>query len=209
MRDRDTTKTTLWLMRHGPTDWNREKRLQGRKNSVILLDQIDGYFDRVRATTLPRPDGIIVTGLVRTAQTASALQKYNDWEDITVAVNEQLVERSWGELEGKQHGDLVEIFSKDPGLMQKHPDLHTLDDLAPILDAPGFTGEGGETMDQVRERVSPALLGYHETHTGQTLLLILHAAVIKSQGFDYGKVTEVEVFKDDQQQLTMHRVREL
>ena len=57
--------TTLLLVRHGETDWNRDGRWQGGSNTSLnelgreqarsLADQLDGNIDVVYSSDLSRP----------------------------------------------------------------------------------------------------------------------------------------------------------
>jgi broad specificity phosphatase PhoE len=71
-----------------------------------------------------------------------------------------------------------------------------MDNLGPIIDAPGFKVDGSESMDEVAARVSPALLSLRDEFPGEILLLISHAGVMISQGLDHRVINQVDVRKD-------------
>lgn len=90
--------TRLALLRHGPTSWTREHRLQGRAD--IPLD--DGGRDEVRRWHLP-PDVAgfhwLASPLRRASETAALL-------GVDAIVEPRLIEMSWGEWEGRRVADL-------------------------------------------------------------------------------------------------------
>jgi broad specificity phosphatase PhoE len=92
--------TTLLLVRHGPTPWTGEKRLQGRTD-IDLSDS-----GRVSAAALAplveawRPQTLVASPLSRTLSTAALLT------DLTPVVDERWAEAGLGDWEGKRADEL-------------------------------------------------------------------------------------------------------
>ena len=89
------------LMRHFPTAWNAEQRLQGRAD-VPLTDEAR---EILKGLSLPRPwdnARIISSPLVRATETATILARGRP-----VVLDEGLVELSWGAWEGRTAADLL------------------------------------------------------------------------------------------------------
>ena len=103
----------IYLMRHGETDWNVERRMQGR--SDIPLNET-GLAQARRAAAGMRAlpiDRIFSSPLIRASQTAQAVA---EGRGLTVERDERLIEMGFGDLEGRLLRDYPEckrIFS-DP-----------------------------------------------------------------------------------------------
>jgi broad specificity phosphatase PhoE len=127
--------TRLALLRHGPTSWTREHRLQGRAD--IPLD--DDGRDEVRRWRLP-PEAAefrwLASPLRRATETATLL-------GVAATVEPRLIEMSWGEWEGRRVADL----SAEDGAAFAAWEARGLD-----LEPPG-----GESPRAVQRRVLPLL----------------------------------------------------
>jgi broad specificity phosphatase PhoE len=124
--------TLLALIRHMPTVWNKEGRLQGSRDTPLDPDAVADW------RLPPELAGFrfLVSPLTRARQTAERL-------GIVPRVDLRLIEMTWGEWEGFTLPDLRASFAG------------TLDDLeAQGLD---FRTPGGESPRDVQERVKPLL----------------------------------------------------
>lgn len=148
----------LALIRHGPTEWNGEGRLQGR--SDIRLSR-EGR-DAVARWRLP-PDmagwPIVASPLTRTRETAALLTNGAD-----VALDPRLIEMSFGDWEGLK---LADLRAEDPEGMAANEDQG--------LD---FQPPGGESPRHVQARVMPLLAGWAED--GQDRIAVTHKGVIRA-----------------------------
>ncbi|HTZ76320.1 MAG TPA: histidine phosphatase family protein [Stellaceae bacterium] len=127
--------TRLALLRHGPTAWTREHRLQGRTD--VPLDA--GGRAEVARWRLP-PEAThyrwLASPLRRAAETAALL-------GIDATPEPRLVEMSWGRWEGRRVADL----GAEEGEAFAAWEARGLD-----LEPPG-----GESPRQVQERLKPLL----------------------------------------------------
>lgn len=148
--------TRIALLRHYPTDWNREGRLQGRIDRPLTADS-RAVLAKLR---LPPPwDGarIVTSGLARTVETARLLAP-----GAALARDPRLAEISWGVWEGRRAADL----SADPE-----------SGFAPTGDL-GWNDRppGGESMADAWGRVRPALA---ELAPGGPAVLVVHKAIMR------------------------------
>ena len=125
----------LTLIRHAPTLWNEQGRIQGRAD-IPLSD-----LGQSSAEAWMLPDDIrqaywFSSPLQRTRQTASIL-------GIHAKIDERLIEMNWGAWEGQSLQDLRDIHGE---AMQKNESLG--------LD---FCPPGGESPRMVQERIMPWL----------------------------------------------------
>ncbi len=177
--------TILFAMRHGPTTWNLEKRIQGNVETDIVKDAIKPYFQRIKAAKISQPDVIIVSGLKRTTQTAKELIKYNNWTDIAIFIDKDFNERKWGIFEGLSIEAAQDRFFSDPAIKKDFPNAKDWDDGT-------FKVANGESMNEVAQRVKPALLRALKKYRGKTILLVLHAGVLVSLGLDFQKISRMD-----------------
>ena len=146
--------TLLYLVRHGETDWNLERRVQGATD--IPLN--DTGRSQARAT------GALLATEHWDAVLASPLSRARETADIIAAelglpaplTNSAFVERRYGDAEGLVH---YEIDARFPG------------------DTPV---PGRETRDEVAARVLPALMAVVEERRGQSIVVVTHGGVIRS-----------------------------
>ena len=147
------TLTTFALVRHGQTDWNAERRLQGA--SDIPLNDVGREQAREAVATLANYqwDAIVSSPLSRAAETADLIA---EGLGLTVARRvPELIERSFGPAEGLQAGPELEAL-RIPG---------------------GF--RGGESDDDAASRGMDALEQLAQEFSGQRVLVVTHGTLIR------------------------------
>jgi probable phosphoglycerate mutase len=138
----------LYMLRHGETAWNTERRMQGTKNSALTergrAQAIAmGRALKVELALEPGPTVFLRSPLGRTCETALLIGRElgldpADWRD-----DPRLAELSYGEWEGFTW---KEIEARHPdALSQWRADPH------------GFCPPGGETHFELRRRSEAAL----------------------------------------------------
>jgi broad specificity phosphatase PhoE len=148
--------TPLVLLRHGPTLWTREHRLQGRVD--LSLDA--GGRAEVRRWRLP--PGIaafhwLASPLVRCTETAALL-------GLTPEIDPRLIEMDWGRWEGSRVAELQ---------AENGTEVAALEARGLDLEPPG-----GESPRRVQARIAPLLaeIGARGNPTG----LLTHKGVIRA-----------------------------
>ena len=162
--------TRIALLRHFPTSWNREHRLQGQTD-IPLTDEAR---QELHGLAIPAPwdtARIIASPLLRAAETARILARGRP-----VANDPRLVEISYGEWEGQHGADL--LADPDSGYVN-------VEDGGWHLRPPG-----GESPWEVWERVRPALAGI--AAEAAPTLLVTHRALMRvilarAWGWDYDR----------------------
>ena len=96
--------TDIFLIRHGETDWNAEKRLQGHVDIALNAEGERQAEALGRALLAEQIDVIVASDLQRAMQTAWPLASSRG---MTVQVETGLRERSYGAFEGLQHVDIA------------------------------------------------------------------------------------------------------
>lgn len=146
----------LWLVRHGETDWNRERRTQGHSQNVLSalgVRQARRLAARLEAEVFSR---VYCSDLRRAVQTAELLFPGRQLE-----LDPRLREISRGVLEGKTEAELSTAERKLREEM--------------IRDRLHFRPEGGENFRDVLARVKGWLADLPEQGR---VLAVTHGGVI-------------------------------
>ena len=145
--------TLLYLVRHGETDWNRARRIQG--STDIPLNET-GRTQAARAGKLlsrRRWDGLASSPLSRAHETAEIIGAAIGISDIEVIPD--IVERHYGDAEGLTDWEISTRFP---------------DQVVPSR----------ETREAVLLRVVPALIALAQRHPGENLVVVAHGGVIRT-----------------------------
>jgi broad specificity phosphatase PhoE len=151
----------LILVRHGQTEWNVARRLQGHGDSPLTdlgRRQVAAHLDWLRRVP---PDAILASPLGRTRATAAILA---EGLGLAPAFDEALRERSLGRFEG---WTLEEIRAA-------HPEAHAAREADPWHWRP----EGGEHYPDLDARVAP-LLARLRAHPARRLLIVSHGTLAR------------------------------
>jgi probable phosphoglycerate mutase len=146
--------TLLYLVRHGETDWNLARRIQG-STDIPLNDTGRAQAERTGALLARRSwDGIASSPLSRALETGQIIGRAVGVGAIETL--DDIVERQYGEAEGLEERELARRFPGD----------------TPV--------PGRETREDVAARVIPALIGLAERHPESNLIVTTHGGVIRT-----------------------------
>jgi broad specificity phosphatase PhoE len=159
--------TELYLVRHGETDWNRQRRIQGLTD-IPLNDTGREQARRTGALLARRRwHAVYSSPLSRASETAAIIA-----DELGLPRPQALaavVERNYGEAEGL---DFAGLDARFPGEVP-----------------------GRETREAVAARVVPALVELAERHRDEKLVIVSHGGAIRSvlgevdPGVDHGMIT--------------------
>lgn len=123
----------LYLVRHGETDWNRVRRLQGRAD-IPLNDsgrrQAAATAQRLRGCSL---GGVVSSPLLRASQTGEILSATLGL--AAPKTDSRLVERSYGAKEGLTPGEVASRFPEGAVVPGVEPMVSVRDRALAALDA--------------------------------------------------------------------------
>ena len=148
--------TKLALLRHAPTAWNRDGRMQGRID-IPLLPESRAALARCRIPDAFAGFRALCSPLQRCIETAAALR-------LVVSTDARLVEMDWGAYQGRTLAEL----RAEHGDRFAHEEAHGLD----------FRPPGGESPRDVQARIASLLaeVGRH----GRPILAITHRGVVRA-----------------------------
>ena len=159
-------RTTLILVRHGETEWNLAGRIQGHSDS--RLTALGAEQGRRAAERLAGLDiaAVYASDLGRARETGELIAVPHG---LAVKTVQELRERCYGAFEGKT---AEEIRGEDPEAFERW-----------LGDRLGLAPPGGETQQELSERVVGALRGIAGAHPGRTVAVATHGGPIKSAVF--------------------------
>lgn len=154
--------TVVYLTRHGQTDWNVEKRNQGRLDVPIndvgkeQAEALRHFFEHIKF------DKVFVSPLRRAKQTARIAAP-----DYDIVFLDDLQERAMGFMQGRKRSEWVKEFpdiareQEEQGIDWKPP-------------------KGGETCRELQKRSIDCFNKIVSENDGRTLLIVTHGGVARS-----------------------------
>lgn len=144
----------LYLVRHGETDWNSQRRIQGTTD--IPLNDTGREQAARTGRLLARRDwnAVIASPLSRAFETASIIAAELGLPEPTA--DDRLVERNYGEAEGLDFAEMQRLFPGD----------------TPV--------PGREKRSAIATRASRALMDIAHTHPNEAVIVVSHGGLIRS-----------------------------
>jgi broad specificity phosphatase PhoE len=154
--------TSIYLVRHGQTAWNREEIFRGRTN--VPLDETGLKQAELAGKYLKEVeiDAIYSSPLSRALETAEKIARFHN---LKVQPLEGIIDMSFGNWEGQAHQEIKKNDSETYRRWREEPHLVRL--------------PGGESLDGVRARSMAALEKVIPKHSGKSLVLVSHRVVCK------------------------------
>jgi len=157
-------RTSIWLVRHVQTQYNREQRYQSHSNSPITA-----YGIRQQAALAHRLRRIpftlaLTTATERTQATAAAILAHRQLPVPT------LIDPAWAE---SAHGTWEGLTYRE--VLQRYP----TEARQRFADALHGRASGGEALADVAARVQQGWLALLREHTGERILIVTHATPIR------------------------------
>lgn len=151
---------TIYIIRHGETDWNRQKRFQGHTN--IALNE-EGRLQAVRLAmklkdVLPF-DRLVASDLIRARETAEILNRgYN----TPIEVDEGFREMNFGRWEGLNINAIQERWP---------------DELQEWFSSGQLAVPGGESQEALYQRVWQRFQYWADLEDYRKMAIVCHGAV--------------------------------
>lgn len=146
----------ITLVRHGETDYNKQNRIQGRAN-IPLNDEGRRQTKKLKETTDQETFDICFSSpLIRTVETAMILVG----DQTEIRIDERLLERDLGELEGKDRKDYDYIKYWDYNL--------------------NYGEKKVEKIQDIFKRTEDFIKYLEKYHKDKSILIVSHGATIRA-----------------------------
>lgn len=141
----------IYIVRHGQTDWNKEKRIAGRADIELNMQGVLQAEQTAAKLKDVNFDAVFSSPLKRTLQTAQIITK------LPVITDDRLIERSNGELEGK----LAKYMPKDINFNDENEKRFNI-----------------ENIKDFRKRIFDFWQDITNNYKGKNVLVVTHSGVI-------------------------------
>jgi len=155
-------KTNIFLVRHGETEWNRQQRLQGQKNSPLTKKGIQQAFKVKEALERHEIHKAYVSPLQRALYTIDIIL---DGREIEVVRSSNLKEINLGPWEGKTREETEQSHPAEYIMFWEKQDRFAL--------------LGAETYRQLQIRVVDELNTIFSKEKNNNILVVSHWIAIK------------------------------
>ncbi len=154
--------TRILAIRHGETAWNVDTRIQGHLD-IPLNDTGRWQAQRVARALAARDPihAVYSSDLQRAHETAKAIASATGAPLVTHA---GLRERGFGIFEGKTYVEIEQTWPEESEHWRKR--------------TPDWAPQGGESLLQVRARITRTLHELAARHPGQQIVLVAHGGVM-------------------------------
>lgn len=157
-------ETTLYLTRHGQTEWNLEKKMQGHMDSPLTqsgVQQAEWLGERLSIVPF---DAIFCSSSPRAITTAGIISNNRSAE---IARLDSLKEINMGLWEGQHIEQITQDFPTQFSQFFNEPHLYQP------------TGQG-ESYSELIKRTLPAIQNILTKHKGQQVLIVTHRITLKA-----------------------------
>jgi broad specificity phosphatase PhoE len=155
--------STLYLIRHGETDWNRDRRIQGQSDTPLNdLGREQARLLGQRLADVPF-DLAYSSDLSRAIETAELILESRP---MPVTTDVGLRERAFGEWEGGSAEEIARAYPERWAAWRSG--------------ARDVSPPGGETQVELERRVTLALDDIVAVNHGRTLLVVSHGGAIQA-----------------------------
>ena len=156
--------TRILAIRHGETAWNVDTRIQGQLD-IGLNDTGRWQARRLGEALADEPlAGVYSSDLQRAWETAQALAAPHQARGLVVTAEIALRERHFGELQGRTWAEIETQWPEQARQWRSR--------------VPDWAPAGGESLRQLRERVSACVQRLAAAHLGEQIALVAHGGVM-------------------------------
>jgi len=176
------SQADLYLIRHGQTDWNACRRMQGLQETDL------NDTGRMQAEEAGRKfsgrsiAAIYSSPMARAKQTAEIIHCH---QNCPLHFDPSLREASMGELEGSTEEEFLQ------GHAARIEEYRSLS----LEKKWGYRfAAGWETISEVAERVHPSFSRIAKRHLGEAVIVVTHGKVLKTVLAVHGRIDTQHVF---------------
>lgn len=153
--------THICLVRHGETEWNAARRIQGQLDLPLNPTGIAQAQATAQALATEPFSAIYSSDLQRAHHTARLIAEHHE---LTVTLREDLRERRYGKFQGLTYGEIEQRYPE----AHKHFHQRHLDE----------DFDGGESLRAFHARVTAAMDAIAAAARGTRVLVVAHGGVL-------------------------------
>ena len=154
--------TTVYLVRHGQTEWNVEHRFQGHQDSPLTENGIIQAKWLGESLADEQLDVICTSSSPRAVMTAELI---GEGRGLSVQSYDAFMELSLGIWEGMKQEKAKEQYPQSFDCFWNDPE--------------SFGVEGSESFRDASDRAKSALFQLAEEYAGKTILVVTHTVIVK------------------------------
>jgi len=154
----------LYVVRHGQTDYNVQRRYAGSTDISLNDTGLQQAYETARMLKSAPLQVVACSPLKRARQTADCILKSHP--DAQFMIIEEFAERNVGVYEGLTGEEI----------QQRYPELWQRQSVKQLDDAP----YGGETIREFDARVERGMVKLKEKYNDKTVLIVCHGFVSRS-----------------------------
>lgn len=159
---------TFYVVRHGETEWNTEKRYQGQQDSPLTVNGIRQAKDVAEKMKGVKFDAIFSSDLLRAQRTAEIIALEHK---MAVMTREILRERNFGSLEGK---NVQETLSELREVFEKLDRMSAQDRFKAVY------ADGMESDDALAVRLTTFIREAAVAYAGKNVLVVSHGGIMRA-----------------------------
>jgi 2,3-bisphosphoglycerate-dependent phosphoglycerate mutase len=150
---------TVYVVRHGQTDWNKDGRIQGGTDNPLNATGREQAAAMARLMAEVKIDTVYVSSHKRAQQTAEVFQGRSP--NVPIVAMDELRERFFGKFEGANDKDAAIVADWNKRRFTWGDDM-----------------EGGETLESQSRRAEAALKTIRDKHSaGGTIVIVGHGGI--------------------------------
>lgn len=159
--------TEVLIIRHGQTDWNIEKRLQGHSDIPLNEKGIEQALALSEILKEEKLEAIFSSDLQRALRTANEIAK---WHNLPVQIDADFRERSYGIFEGLSREEIKTRYPESHAAWYAADPDHVF--------PPGK--QEAESMRVFHNRAINAIYKIAKPYTGKKIALIAHFGIVEA-----------------------------
>lgn len=153
----------LFLIRHGESQWNVLRKIQGQKDTNLTELGEKQALSLAKKLLNEDIDTIVTSDLKRAYNTGKII---SDFIDKPISTNKYLREINFGIWEGLTIEEIKENHSTDYRIWKKEPEKLQV--------------EGGESFHRLRDRGLKAINDIFKKYNSKNIAIVSHSATIKT-----------------------------
>lgn len=162
----------IYLIRHGETDWNRDKRFQGQTDIPLNQTGREQASSLVSLMNQLKIEAAFSSDLSRAYETAQIALSDSR---LTIIKDYRLRETNIGCAEGLTYEEIVEQFGEDALTKWRSYEEHNMD----------YKYENGESKRQMMIRIRDTVLETSQASNKNNIAIFCHGMVMRAMTFAF------------------------